>query len=162
MEFFAAAAGGVLTIAGAPFVLGLAGFTSAGIAATSVAAGVQASIGNVVVGSTFAALQSAGAAGLAAPTTAALGFAGATGGAVLCAAAECAGKEQLSVNCETKMLSYVLRLTSYTSFQADQGSLWIHDIKKQAPFIYCQALSQTPNPNTVQKPNWSQVDWGRQ
>ena len=106
MEFFAAAVGGVLTIAGAPFVLGAAGFTSAGIAAGSLAAGVQAGLGNVVVGSTFAALQSAGAAGLAASTTAALGAAGATGGALLCAAAECAGKEQGNVNCKTKISSY--------------------------------------------------------
>ena len=65
----------------------------------------SAGIGNVVAGSTFAALQSAGAAGLAASTTAAVGAAGATGGALLCAAAECAGKEQIIVNCKTKILS---------------------------------------------------------
>ena len=40
-----------------------AGFTPAGIAAGSLAAAWQSSIGNVVVGSTFAALQSMGATG---------------------------------------------------------------------------------------------------
>ena len=39
------------------------GFTSSGIAAGSIAAGIQAGIGNVVAGSTFAALQSFGALG---------------------------------------------------------------------------------------------------
>jgi hypothetical protein len=41
-----------------------AGFTKTGIAAASTAAGIQSSIGNVVAGSTFAVLQSAGATGL--------------------------------------------------------------------------------------------------
>ena len=38
-----------------------AGFTSSGIAAGSIAAGIQAGIGNVVAGSAFATLQSLGA-----------------------------------------------------------------------------------------------------
>ncbi len=41
-----------------------AGFTSSGIAAGSIAAGVQSVIGNVVAGSTFATLQSLGATGV--------------------------------------------------------------------------------------------------
>jgi hypothetical protein len=50
-----AAVGGGLTVAG---------FTSTGIAAGSIAAGVQAGIGNVAAGSAFAVLQSMGATGL--------------------------------------------------------------------------------------------------
>ena len=42
----------------------LCGFSTTGIAAGSTAAGIQASIGNVTAGSTFAILQSAGATGL--------------------------------------------------------------------------------------------------
>ena len=49
------AAGGILT--------GL-GFGSAGIVGGTVAAGIQAGIGNVVAGSAFAALQALGAAGI--------------------------------------------------------------------------------------------------
>ncbi|KAK4151021.1 hypothetical protein C8A00DRAFT_36368 [Chaetomidium leptoderma] len=44
-------------------VLGLLGFTGNGVAASSIAATVHASIGNVAPGSLFATLQSAGAAG---------------------------------------------------------------------------------------------------
>lgn len=40
------------------------GFKAAGIAAKSVAAGMQAGMGNVAAGSTFSILQSAGASGL--------------------------------------------------------------------------------------------------
>jgi hypothetical protein len=40
-----------------------AGFTQAGIAAASAAAGIQSTIGNVVAGSAFAVLQSAGMTG---------------------------------------------------------------------------------------------------
>ena len=39
------------------------GFTAEGIAAGSIAAGIQSGIGNVVAGSTFATLQSAGMSG---------------------------------------------------------------------------------------------------
>ena len=41
-----------------------AGFTSSGIAAGSIAAGIQSVIGNVAAGSTFATLQSLGATGV--------------------------------------------------------------------------------------------------
>lgn len=65
----AAVTGAGLFVA-APAALAAVGFTSAGIAATSIAAGVQSAyIGNVVAGSTFAALQSAGAAGVVSATT---------------------------------------------------------------------------------------------
>ena len=62
----------------------MAGFTSSGVAAGSAAAGVQAVIGNVVAGSWFAALQSAGATTVlgtaAAPV---IGAAGVLGGVAL-------------------------------------------------------------------------------
>lgn len=44
-------------------VLGLFGFGSGGVIGGSLAAGAQAGIGNVVLGSIFATLQSAGAGG---------------------------------------------------------------------------------------------------
>jgi hypothetical protein len=63
---------GVLTVtSGAATV---AGFTSSGIAAGSVAAGMQATIGNVVGGSAFAAAQSLGATGVFATLGAASGI----------------------------------------------------------------------------------------
>lgn len=46
----------------APF-LAVAGFGAAGVQAGSIAAGVQAGVGNVAAGSVFAVLQSAGAGG---------------------------------------------------------------------------------------------------
>lgn len=52
-----------IAIAVTPLVLGVAGFTSAGVAAGSAAAVAQAAIGNVAAGSAFAVLQSAGAGG---------------------------------------------------------------------------------------------------
>jgi len=59
------------------------GFTTAGIAAGSAAAGAQAGIGNVVVGSTFAMLQSAGATGLGSVIGGTIGAtAGGIGGAL--------------------------------------------------------------------------------
>lgn len=61
-------AGAAVAVAGAPIVLGLLGFSSAGVVAGSIAAGVQSMIGNVAAGSIFAALQSAGAVGLAGTT----------------------------------------------------------------------------------------------
>ncbi|XP_023993920.1 interferon alpha-inducible protein 27-like protein 2A [Salvelinus sp. IW2-2015] len=69
----AAGAGGAVVLA--PLALGFVGFTAAGIAANSVAAGMMASAatagsGGVLTGSTVAVLQSAGAAGLAGSTTA--------------------------------------------------------------------------------------------
>ena len=56
----------------------LLGFSSAGIAAGSVAAGTQAGIGNVAAGSLFAAAQSAGASGV-------FTYLGTTGGGALLA-----------------------------------------------------------------------------
>ncbi|KAI4525467.1 hypothetical protein K525DRAFT_261283 [Schizophyllum commune Loenen D] len=47
----------------APLILGAVGFTSTGVAAGSIAAGIQAGIGNVVAGSLFAGAQAAGATG---------------------------------------------------------------------------------------------------
>ena len=59
------------------------GFTTAGIAASSTAAGMQAGIGNVVAGSAFAMLQSAGATGVGSAIGAAVGAtAGGIGGAL--------------------------------------------------------------------------------
>ena len=52
------------------------GFTSSGVAAGSIAAGLQAGIGNVVAGSAFAAAQSLAATG-------AIATIGATGGVAL-------------------------------------------------------------------------------
>lgn len=51
--------------------LAMAGFGSEGVAAGSLAAGVQSGIGNVVAGSAFAGLQSAGAGGAGAAVLAA-------------------------------------------------------------------------------------------
>lgn len=68
-EYTAAALlGGTAALAAAPIVLGAAGFTAAGVTAGSVAAGVQSAVygGTVASTSAFAALQSAGAAGLSA------------------------------------------------------------------------------------------------
>nr|AGR53517.1 hypothetical protein [Dolomedes mizhoanus] len=73
--------GAVAAVGGATVALPLLGFSSAGVAAGSVAAGVQSMIGNVAAGSAFASLQSAGVTGLAAATKAAL----ATGGAAVAA-----------------------------------------------------------------------------
>ena len=47
----------------APAVLTIVGFSSGGVVAGSIAAGVQSSIGNVAAGSMFATLQSIGAIG---------------------------------------------------------------------------------------------------
>lgn len=58
--------GGTAAVAAAPFVLSAAGFTAAGVTAGSVAAGIQSVVygGAVTSTSLFAALQSAGAAGV--------------------------------------------------------------------------------------------------
>lgn len=64
-----AVATGVGLFVAAPLAITAAGFTGVGVAAGSMAAGVQAGIGNVAAGSLFAALQSAGAAGVVSTTT---------------------------------------------------------------------------------------------
>lgn len=53
----------VLVDAGSKFILHKIGFTTAGVAAESLAAAYQASIGNVAANSLFASLQSMGALG---------------------------------------------------------------------------------------------------
>ena len=59
----------------APFALGAAGFTAAGVAAGSVAAAVQSTVYSASVGSgtVFAVLQSAGAAGIGGAAKMAIG-----------------------------------------------------------------------------------------
>ena len=57
-----AASGAGACVAGQAIVAGV-GFTSQGVLAGSIAAGVQSGIGNVVVGSAFAGLQAIGATG---------------------------------------------------------------------------------------------------
>ncbi|KAF1962777.1 hypothetical protein CC80DRAFT_487252 [Byssothecium circinans] len=52
-----------VTVATVPAVLGALGFTGEGVAAGSIAAGIQSSIGDVAAGSLFATLMSAGQAG---------------------------------------------------------------------------------------------------
>ncbi|GFT07161.1 hypothetical protein NPIL_178871 [Nephila pilipes] len=71
------AVGATVVVGGTIVALPLLGFTSAGVGAGTVAAVVQSKIGCVAAGSTFAALQSAGAAGTAITTKAALGGVGA-------------------------------------------------------------------------------------
>ncbi|XP_020620837.1 interferon alpha-inducible protein 27-like protein 2A [Orbicella faveolata] len=63
--------GGTVALAAAPFALTWMGFTAAGVAAGSVAASIQSAVygGTVASSSAFAALQSAGAAGLGAKAT---------------------------------------------------------------------------------------------
>jgi len=73
----AAVVGGVGALALAPVVLTVVGFGSAGIAAGSVAAAAQSYVGVVTAGSTIAALQSAGAAGIGLGAKAAIGGIGA-------------------------------------------------------------------------------------
>lgn len=59
-----AAVGGAGAVLAAPVALGALGFTATGIAAGSLAAVTQAGIGNVIGGTLFATLQSAGVAGI--------------------------------------------------------------------------------------------------
>ncbi|XP_061751468.1 interferon alpha-inducible protein 27-like protein 2A [Nerophis ophidion] len=71
------------SVALAPLVLGAVGFTSAGIAVGSYAAGMMSSAaiangGGVAVGGLVAVLQSAGMAGLSTAATACVGGTGAT------------------------------------------------------------------------------------
>lgn len=81
-EYTAAAlVGGTVVVVAAPVALAAAGFTTGGVAAGSVAAGIQSAVygGTVASTSVFAGLQSAGAAGLGATATTALFTAVATG-----------------------------------------------------------------------------------
>ncbi|KAF2133286.1 hypothetical protein P153DRAFT_381724 [Dothidotthia symphoricarpi CBS 119687] len=57
----------LILLACTPAFLTAAGFTAGGIAAGSIAAGIQAGIGSVAAGSTFAILTSAGMAGFGVP-----------------------------------------------------------------------------------------------
>jgi len=80
-----AVTGGVLA---APFIvpaaLGTVGFSSTGVVGGSIAAGIQASIGNVAAGSAFAACQSMAMGGAIAPAAAAAtGAATGTAGGLL-------------------------------------------------------------------------------
>lgn len=77
------AAGATAAVVGTTVALPLIGFGTAGVAAGSVAAGVQSWIGCVSAGSMFASLQSAGAVGLAGVTKASLGTVGAVIAALL-------------------------------------------------------------------------------
>lgn len=77
--------GAVSTVLLAPAVLGAVGFTSAGIAAGSTAAGMMSSVaaangGGVAAGSLVAVLQSAGAAGLSGTATTMVGTIGGAAG----------------------------------------------------------------------------------
>jgi len=78
-----AMAGAGVAIVVAPVALTGMGFTGAGVAAGSVAAVMQSSMGSVAAGSTFAVLQSAGVAGTAMVTKVGLGGLGAAIGAKL-------------------------------------------------------------------------------
>ncbi|XP_031638165.1 interferon alpha-inducible protein 27-like protein 2A [Contarinia nasturtii] len=64
-----AAVTGTTLFVAAPAALAVFGFTGSGIVTGSAAAAWQASIGNVVAGSAFSALQAAGAAGVVTTTT---------------------------------------------------------------------------------------------
>ncbi len=78
---------GVAVAVAAPWViLPAMGFGGNGIVAGSMAAAWQASIGNVAAGSAFAAMQSAGVAGVSTAASAGLATAGATVGAAVGAA----------------------------------------------------------------------------
>lgn len=69
----------------APLALAAVGFGSGGVVAGSLAAAAQSAIGNVAAGSTFAVLQSCGAAGIPAAAQTLIGAAGATVGGTLAA-----------------------------------------------------------------------------
>ncbi|KAI5936921.1 Interferon alpha-inducible protein 27, mitochondrial [Manis javanica] len=83
-----AAVGGVIAVVSVPVVLGTMGFTSAGIAASSVAAKMMSAAaisngGGVAAGSLVATLQSVGAAGLSTSSNILLACVGSTFGALL-------------------------------------------------------------------------------
>ena len=83
-----AAFGGPAAVSAGIPALSAIGFTSSGVAAGSIAAGVQSSIGSVAAGSLFASLQSAGAtAALGTAGVAGLATVGVVGGAVVGGAA---------------------------------------------------------------------------
>ncbi|KAH7098497.1 hypothetical protein BKA62DRAFT_367528 [Auriculariales sp. MPI-PUGE-AT-0066] len=88
---------GAIMVAG-PVVLPIFGFTTAGVAAGSAAAGWQAAIGNVARGSIFAALQSAGAVGGFSLTAALAAGAGTGAGDRLLAALAASSEQDLQVN----------------------------------------------------------------
>ncbi|XP_054571774.1 interferon alpha-inducible protein 27-like protein 2 isoform X2 [Eptesicus fuscus] len=82
----AAVIGGVLAVGAVPVVLGAMGFTSTGIAASSIAAKMMSSAaiangGGVAAGSLVATLQSVGAAGLSMSSKILLGVTGSSIGA---------------------------------------------------------------------------------
>ncbi|XP_030074300.1 interferon alpha-inducible protein 27-like protein 2A isoform X3 [Microcaecilia unicolor] len=84
-------AGAVTAVVGTPVVIGMVGFTSAGIAAGSLAAKMMSAAalangGGVAAGGTVAVLQSIGAAGFSVAAKATLGTIGAGAGATLGAA----------------------------------------------------------------------------
>ncbi|CAB4015737.1 interferon alpha-inducible 27 2 isoform X1 [Paramuricea clavata] len=76
--------GGVVTAAAAPVILGVAGFTGAGITAGSLGAFMMSALAPTAVGGLVATLQSVGAAGLGYGGYLVAGIAGAvvTGGTV--------------------------------------------------------------------------------
>ncbi|XP_041828653.1 interferon alpha-inducible protein 27-like protein 2A [Melanotaenia boesemani] len=85
LTYVAVAVGAGGAVISAPVVLGAIGFTSAGIAAGSYAAGMMSTAaiangGGVAAGSLVAVLQSAGMAGLSTAATTALASAGGTAG----------------------------------------------------------------------------------
>ncbi|XP_016001001.1 interferon alpha-inducible protein 27-like protein 2 isoform X2 [Rousettus aegyptiacus] len=84
----AAVIGGVVAVGAVPAVLGAAGFTSAGIAASSLAAKMMSAAaiangGGVAAGSLVATLQSVGAAGLSTSSNILLASTGSVLGALL-------------------------------------------------------------------------------
>ncbi|XP_037687916.1 interferon alpha-inducible protein 27-like protein 2 isoform X2 [Choloepus didactylus] len=84
----AAAIGGVVAVGAVPVVLSAVGFTSAGIAASSIAAKMMSAAaiangGGISAGSLVAILQSVGAAGLSTSSNILLGSAGSAFGAWL-------------------------------------------------------------------------------
>ncbi|XP_045144074.1 interferon alpha-inducible protein 27-like protein 2A [Echinops telfairi] len=83
-----AAIGGIVAVASVPVVLGAVGFTSAGIAASSIAAKMMSAAavangGGVAAGTLVATLQSVGAAGLSTSSNILLGTAGSAVGAYM-------------------------------------------------------------------------------
>jgi len=79
--------GAALCLAAAPLALGAAGFTAGGVAAGSFAAALQSAVYGGATGGIFAALQSAGAAGLGFAGSAVVGGTGAAAGGAIALAA---------------------------------------------------------------------------
>ena len=93
--------GGVLTVFGIPFLLGLFGFTAAGVSAGSLAAMWQGTMGGAVgAGSLFALLQSIAASGFGLLSTVAVS--GATGSLAyaFCTKVDCSLGYQSGAVCE--------------------------------------------------------------